>query len=101
MIDAAEIDQVRLSRFQWYDHRGKVCPLFSAVVAQDIESQLLGFVAEVVRHALTVQRLVMNNIDRFEFKVLGGKAGPYRSLDIVAAANAIDIGIPTIGNLGC
>ena len=41
----------------------------------------------------------MNDVDRFRFQLLRGEAGADGTLDIVAAADAIDVRITAVGDL--
>src|SRR3972149_3514466 len=100
MIDPAEIDQIRVFGFHWDDHRPEVGTLLSPVVTQNFEAELRGFVPEGISHSLAVEGLVMHDINGFDFEILRGKSGPDRSLDVVPAANAVDVWITAIGDLG-
>ena len=43
----------------------------------------------------------MNDIDGLELEIVSDEFGPDRPLNIVPAANPIDIGVAPIGDLGC
>ncbi len=100
MIDAAEINQRGILGFERVDHRREVGAFFGAFEAENIDAELFRFVAKIVRDALAVKRLVVNDVDRFRFQLLGGETRADWALDIVAAADAIDIRITAIGDLG-
>src|SRR5204863_309143 len=49
--------------------------------------------------ALAVGRLVVQHVGRFYLEAAGGELGAHGALHVVAAADAIDVGIPAIGDL--
>ena len=100
MIDAAEINQARIFGFQRNDHRRKIGALFGAFKAEDVEAELLGLDAKILRDTLAVKRLVVNDVDRLEFEILGREARPDRPLNVVPAANPVHVRIAAIGDLG-
>ena len=63
MIDAAEINQRGFFCFERVDHGREVDTLFGSFKAQDLHAEFFCLIAEVLRHALAVEGLVMDNID--------------------------------------
>ena len=101
IIDAPEINQVRVLGFHGINYRSEIGALFSSVVAQNLHAEFVGLVAKIIRHTLAVKRFVMNNVYGFELQILGGETCADRSLDIVTSANSVDVGIAAIGDFGC
>ena len=93
VINAAEIDQVRVFCFKRDNHGRKVGAFLRAIEAQNIQAKLFCLVAKVLRDPLAIESFVVNNVDRLGFQFLSGEARPDRTLHVVAAADAIDVGI--------
>jgi len=99
VVDPAEIDEVGILGLDRGDDRVEVRLLLRALEADDLHALLLEVVLERLRDALAVGRLVVQHVGRLDFQGAGGELGAHRALHVVAPADAIDVGIPAVGDL--
>ena len=100
IVDAAEVDHVRVLRLQRRDDRIEVRLLFGALEADDLEALLLGVGLEELGDTLAVRRLVVDDVDGLGLHGRVRELGADHALDVVTPAHAVDVRIVPVGDGG-
>src|SRR5438445_727631 len=98
IVDAAEVDHVRVLRLHRRDDRVEVRLFFGALEAEDLDALLLGVGLEELGDALTVRSLVVDDVDGLCLHRRVRELGADDTLDIVTPAHAVDVRVAAVGD---